>query len=280
MKVSIIIPSYNEHDVISDCLRSLWEQSYKGLEIIVVDDGSSDKTWEVLSRLKMKNKKLNIFRKVHEGPGPARNLGAEKATGKILVFVDSDMTFESSFIEKLAGPIVEGKTKGTFPLDEKVANWSNWWARMWNLETSGSMTDNRLPDNYPPKGPVFRAILKSEFEKVGGFDPIGYNDDWTLATKLGYKATGVRGAVVYHKNPESLGEVWRQAFWVGRRQYKLGALGKIVALVRASLPVSLFVALYKSIRSINPGIFVFKIVYDLSIFLSLLTYPLDPSHAR
>jgi len=284
MKVSVIIPTFNEQNVIGDCLRSLGKQSYKGLEIIVVDDGSTDKTLGVVRKIKNQSAgqrmKIKIYEQEHKGPGPARNLGAEKATGDILVFVDSDMAFESSFIEKLVGPIVEGKTKGTFPLDEKVANWSSWWARMWNLEMVGTDNERRLPLGYGKKAPVFRAILKKEFDKVGGFEPVGYNDDWTLAEKLGYLADGVSGAVVYHKNPETLKDVWRQAKWVGRRRYKLGSLGKWFALLRASFPISLIVGLYKSLKFKKPDFIAFKLLYDLAIFYSLISYIFSDSNAR
>ena len=89
MKVSVIIPVYNEEKVIGDCLDSLAKQTYKDLEIIVVDDGSTDNTFGVISKFQTPNYKLQILKQHHLGPGIARNLGAKHATGQTLVFVFS-----------------------------------------------------------------------------------------------------------------------------------------------------------------------------------------------
>lgn len=269
MKISVIIPTYNEEKVILDCLSSLDSQTIDDFEVIVVDDGSSDKTLEVLKKIKVKNYKLKILKQDHKGPGAARNLGAKSAKGEILVFVDADMTFDKDFLKKLTRPIVLGKQKGSFSKEEYVANWENVWARCWNLN-EGWEEKRRHPKNYPDKQPVFRAILKSEFERVGGFTPGGYDDDWSLYKKLGYEAINASGAIFYHKNPESLKEILNHARWVGKRKYKAGFLGYIVALIRSSLPFSILVGFTKSIRSSNFRFLIFKIVYDLGVFLGIL----------
>ena len=91
-----------------------------------------------------------------------------------------------------------------------MANWDNVWARNWNLN-EGWEAKRRHPKGYPDTQWVFRAILRSEFERVSGFDPGGYTDDWSLGKKLGYMAEKALGAVFYHKNPETLGEIYKQA---------------------------------------------------------------------
>ena len=269
MKVSVIIPTYNEEKVIGECLRSLANQTYKDFEVIVVDDGSTDKTWEVLSELKVKNLKLKVVRGSHLGAGAARNLGTKSATGEILVFVDADMTFDKDFLKKLVEPIVLGKAKGTFSKEEYVSNWDNIWARCWNINENWE-EKRRHPKNYTDFQPVFRAILKSEFERVNGFEAGGYDDDWSLYRKLGYKARSAEGAIFYHKNPESLSEVYNHAKWVGKRKYKMGYLGYLVALIRASLPVSLVLGLFKGIKNMELRFLIFKIVYDFGLSIGVL----------
>ena len=98
--ISIIIPVFNEQEVLSNCLASLKKQTYQPLEIIVVDDGSRDNTLQIAKKFKVKTLAQN-----HKGPGPARNLGATQANGEILVFVDADMTFDKNFIKDLTKPI-------------------------------------------------------------------------------------------------------------------------------------------------------------------------------
>jgi glycosyltransferase involved in cell wall biosynthesis len=214
----------------------------------------------------------------HGGAGAARNLGAKNAKGRILVFVDADMTFDEKFLEKLTEPILTNPTsprlrgaRGTFSKEEYVANWENVWARCWNIN-EGWEPKQRHPADYPDYQPVFRAILKSEFDKVGGFTPGGYDDDWSLYKKLGYEAANAPGAVFYHKNPSSLSEVFRQAKWVGKRKYKLGVIGYVVALPRSSLPVSIIVGLIKGLKAKDLSFVIFKIVYDFGIFTGILEY--------
>ena len=92
MKVTVIIPTYNEEKVIEACLESLSKQTLKDAEIIVVDDGSTDETINILQKVR-KSRGVKIFKQKHKGPGAARNLGVRRAKGEVLVFVDADMTF-------------------------------------------------------------------------------------------------------------------------------------------------------------------------------------------
>jgi len=283
VKVSVIIPTYNEEGVIGVCLESLSKQTYKDLEIIVADDGSTDTT-SLKLRGAVKTYGIKVFTQEHMGPGAARNLGASKASGEILVFVDADMTFAPDFLEKLVEPIVESQTppfrlrsgscqtRGTFSKDEYVSNWENIWARCWNMNR-GWEPKRRHPKNYPDKQKVFRAILKSEFEKAGGFDVNrGYNDDWSLSEKLGYKADVVSGAVFYHKNPDNLVEIFEHAKWVAKRKYKLGIFGIVYNLLVFSFPESIWIGFWKSLFKKEPLFIVFKIVYDLGIFIGIIEY--------
>lgn len=270
MKVSVVIPVYNEADVIEECLERLRRQSYKNLEIIVVDDGSSDAT---LQKLKAsKTPKLQVLAQPHLGAGAARNFGASKAKGEILVFVDADMTFAPDFIRNLVKPIEEGKAIGTFSKEEYLANKDNIWAVCWNLNR-GLPKDRMHPQNYSDHQPVFRAILKTEFERAGGFnEKAGYTDDWTLSEKLGVKAVAAPGAVFYHKNPASLREVFSQSKWMAKRRYKWGVIGYILALARVSFPASLFIGFIKSIAIFNLRFLIFKIVSDFGQFIGILEY--------
>ena len=271
MKISVIIPTYNEKSVLGSCIESLGDQTLTDFEIIVVDDGSTDGTVEILRNLQLIIPNFRFFVQKHKGAGAARNLGAKHAKGRILVFVDADMTFDRDFIRNLTLPIVEGLSKGTFSKEEYVSNWENVWARCWNIN-EGWEEKRRHSKNYPDIQPVFRAILKSEFDKVGGFTPGGYDDDWSLSRKLGYGAVAAPGAIFYHKNPSSLTEVYNHAKWVGKRRYKLGLVGLLVALIRSSFPVSLIVGLSKSFAILNFKFLIFKLVYDFGIFVGVLEF--------
>ena len=75
--ISVIIPTYNEESVILECLNSLSKQSLRNFEIIVVDDGSTDKTLQVLSDLRSKIYDLRILRQEHKGAGAGKKLGSK-----------------------------------------------------------------------------------------------------------------------------------------------------------------------------------------------------------
>lgn len=279
MRVSVIIPSFNEKEVLEECIESLGEQSYSNFEIIVIDDGSTDGTLEILENLSKTLPNFKYAHQPHRGAGSARNLGAKTAKGEILVFVDADMTFDKNFLESLIHPIVVRDSKGTFSKEEVVENWGNIWAKCWSIN-EGWQEKRRHPSNYPNHQPVFRAILKSEFDRVGGFTPGGYDDDWSLSKKLRYEATNAPGAIFYHKNPSTLAETFNHAKWVGKRRYKLGAFGETIGLLRASLPISVIIGLYKSLVKANPSFIIFKIVYDFGIFVGIFEHILSGKQAK
>lgn len=272
MKVSVIIPVFNEENDILECLNSLSDQSERDFEVIVVDDGSTDETLKVLSEFEVKNLKLKILCGKHSGAGSARNLGVKNARGRILVFVDADMTFDKDFISKLIDPIERGVATGTFSKEEFVSNENNVWAVLWNLNRG--LPKNRMHSrNYPDRQNVFRAILKNKFDEAGGFNTkAGYIDDWSVSEKLGTEALSAPGAIFYHKNPGSLAEVFEQSRWMSKRKYKFGVLGIAIALIRVSLPVSVLVGLVSAFRLSASEFFIFKIVSDFAQFIGIFEY--------
>ncbi len=272
MLVSIVIPVYNEGKTIQACLKSLLEQSLSDFEIVVVDDGSRDDSFSVIEKViqQTKIKPVRLLRQKHLGSGAARNRGAAEAKGEILVFVDADMTFEKTFIVQLITPITKQETPGTFTREEFVSNWENVWSRCWNYY-NGLFSPRKLPLNYPLVAPVFRAIKKSEFIHVGGFDNIGFTDDWTLSRKLGYQATAAPRAVCYHANPDTLNEVYQQARWIGKNEFMTGSIFKKLSKLFKHNPVGETLrALLVFGHSREPAIFVFAWIYGTGITVSIL----------
>lgn len=100
--VSIIIPLYNGENYIEDCLDSIISQSYKEMEIIVVDDGSTDNSAKVVSVYKEKESKILFLQKENGGVSSARNMGIVNAHGEYLMFVDADdIILDKKFVEKM-----------------------------------------------------------------------------------------------------------------------------------------------------------------------------------
>jgi glycosyltransferase involved in cell wall biosynthesis len=269
MKISIIIPVYNEEKHIEECIKSLLLQNHPNYEIIVVDDGSNDKTIQILNNFASRQK-IILLKQNHRGPAHARNLGNSVAGGEILVFVDGDMFFEKYFLENLVLPIISSKSKGTFSKEEYVANWNNKIAKFWQYNR-GIFSDRMIEDKYIRNAPVFRAILKSEFDKVSGFDDIGYTDDWSLSRKLGYQSTSCDGAKYYHHNPETYSEVWTQAEWIGKNEFISGTfLRKIKSFLKFNLISSIIKGVITAIRFKEIGYVVFQVIYDLAIMTAIV----------
>lgn len=88
--ISVIIPAYNSEKTIARCLKSVCEQKLKEIEIIVVDDGSTDKTSEIVSTFALLDHRIKYIKKKNGGVSSARNCALDVATGKYIAFLDSD----------------------------------------------------------------------------------------------------------------------------------------------------------------------------------------------
>ena len=111
--VSIIVPIYNAEKYLLDCLNSIIEQSYKNIEIILVDDGSTDQSGLLVKKFCDKHKQHNIqfFVKENGGQSSARNLGIKNATGEYFIFVDSDDLIGITHVEGLIQAIKKNDSK-------------------------------------------------------------------------------------------------------------------------------------------------------------------------
>ena len=99
--ISIIVPVYNVEKYVSICINSLIDQSYRNLEIIIVDDGSTDNSGKICDSIAQIDKRIEVIHKKNGGQSEARNFGLEKATGKYIAFVDSDDYVDKYFVENL-----------------------------------------------------------------------------------------------------------------------------------------------------------------------------------
>lgn len=101
MKISVIVPVYNAERHIEKCVDSILRQTYPNIELILVDDGSSDSSLEVCKQLQDKDPRIKVFTKVNGGPSSARKFGVQNATGEYINFVDSDDTIPLDSLQLL-----------------------------------------------------------------------------------------------------------------------------------------------------------------------------------
>ena len=99
--ITIIVPVYNVEKYIRECIDSLINQTYKNLEIILVDDGSKDKSGEICENYANADSRVKVIHKENEGLGFARNTGLTVAQGKFVTFIDSDDVADVDLVERL-----------------------------------------------------------------------------------------------------------------------------------------------------------------------------------
>lgn len=258
---AVIIPVYNEEKYLDKCLESLQNQTFSNIEIIIIDDGSTDHTREIASKYNVKVHTIS-----HSGPGSARNFGVKNSIGKILVFLDADMYVDNNYINNLIKPILSGKCTGTYSTAEYVGNMDNLWAKCWNI-THDIQSNKRVNSEEYSNNLVFRAILRDKFISLNGFDPsLGYYDDHSL-NNIDFKATPVHNAICFHNNPTTLTEVFFSSRWIGRSiKFKLTFRNILKYSIINSLIIST-----KTIIHGAPYVFIiFKIIFDLGILSGML----------
>ena len=101
IKVSVIIPVYNEELYLEQCLDSVCKQTLQEIEILCIDDGSTDDSLHILEQFAKKDIRIKVFQQRNQYAGNARNIGIQKAEGKYLCFLDSDDFFAPDLLEKM-----------------------------------------------------------------------------------------------------------------------------------------------------------------------------------
>lgn len=151
--ISIVIPLYNVGDSLSKCIESIIKQTYKNIEIILVDDGSTDSSYNICDEYAQIDKRIVVIHKENEGVSVARNIGIEVAKGKYITFVDSDDLVTDDYIEYLYNMLIEDKT------DMSICNVKVIWK---NTNYSTSKEKNRYILNS--KEALERILLQQGVE--------------------------------------------------------------------------------------------------------------------
>lgn len=108
-KISIIIPIYNSELYLKRCLDSVINQTYSSLEIILVNDGSTDNSYGICLEYQKKDSRIKVIHQKNQGAGIARNLGLKHSTGNFVTFIDSDDYVEKDYIEYLCNLMINNK---------------------------------------------------------------------------------------------------------------------------------------------------------------------------
>jgi glycosyltransferase involved in cell wall biosynthesis len=184
-RVSIIIPAYNGENILAECLTCVFESTYENLEVVLIDDGSTDGTRQVAARFPVRL----VPTQGRAGPAAARNLGALVATGDILFFIDTDVMLRADSIDRLVRRFAEGDVDAVCGAQavrmrhrDFVSQYKNLWMRWTYL---------RLTGDVPLFYTTAAAIRSAQFWQAGGFDA-GYRSPSLEDTAFGQKLARLR----------------------------------------------------------------------------------------
>lgn len=208
--VSIIIPIYNCEDLISDCIESVIAQTYKNIEIILVDDGSSDSSYKVCEHLVCKDSRIKLFTKKNGGPSSARNLGLKNAEGEYVAFVDSDDVIDREYISKLYNLLIsEDADISSCGYDTTLPNKEVVPCEQFKKEIYGPHLGDIDEVHYPYT--VWHLLFRRNLLKTIEFDEgIFYLEDMKFVDQVFMNCNRVVGnsEILYHRiaHEESLTE--------------------------------------------------------------------------
>ena len=219
-KVTIIVPAYNEEVVIKKSLLSLLEQTYPNLEIVVVDDGSKDRTYTIAKQLEFTraNRSLKVYRKKNGGKANAINFGIEHAEGELIMVVDADSKLAKNAVLLMAR-YFDNEDIAAVAGSVYVSNQTNLLTKLQALEyiEGLNMVRNgqaflKLVNIIPGPIGMFR---KSALLEVGLYDDDTFAEDCDVTLKLishGYKIEFEPDAVAYTEAPEHLLDLIKQRY--------------------------------------------------------------------
>lgn len=216
--VSVLIAAYNEETVITRTVRSILDNGYEDIDMVVVDDGSKDATLQVLRDTYGSDTRVRILTQANGGKSSALNRGIAHARNNILVAVDADTIFRRGAIALLVRHFSDPKV-GAVSGNARVGNRHNWITRFQSIEyICGFNLDRRALDLLNAITVVPGAVgawRKDLIDALGGFghDTLAEDTDLTLAIRRsGYKIRYEEKAVAYTEAPETTRALAKQRF--------------------------------------------------------------------
>ncbi|MFJ8582752.1 glycosyltransferase [Micromonospora sp. NPDC093277] len=257
--VSVIVPAYNERAGIVGTVRSLVASDHRQIEVIVVDDGSTDGTADLVDALGLAN--VRVIRKPNGGKASALNTGILYASHDIIVTVDADTVFAPDAIRRLVEPFTDHRV-GAVAGNVKVANRRGLLGRWQHIEyVIGFNLDRRFYESLrcmPTVPGAIGAFRRRALVEAGGMsgDTLAEDTDITMAIiRGGWRVVYQERAVAWTEAPASMGDLWRQRYrwsygtaqsmWKHRRAFRdRGASGRfgrfglpMLALFGVALPL-------------------------------------------
>lgn len=255
MKYSIIIPVYNRPEEVNELLQSLTKQTYRDMEVIIVEDGSTV-TCESVVRNYAGKLQLRYYTKENSGPGMTRNFGAEHSQGDFLIILDSDCVLPAGFLQAIEDELMRkdcdawggpDRAHDGFSSVQKAINYS-----MTSFLTTGGIRGGKkqMDKKFYPRS-FNMGIRRSLYRQLDGFSSMRFGEDIDLSLRI-YKSNAncrlFPDAWVWHKRRTDFKKFFRQVHNSGIARINLmkrhpGSL-KLVHLLPAVFTLGVFVCLF------------------------------------
>jgi len=232
--VSVIIPAYDAAEYLNTAVESVLRQTFADLELLIIDDGSSDRTLDVAHACAARDSRIRVLRQPHAGPGPARNFGFREAAGRLLAFLDSDDEWDETFLAEHVAVLAARPD-----VDVVIGNARNRGGKR-DGQPSRRLRGEGLPitlaEILADETSLFiMTVFRREVvEAIGGFDPAMFTNEeyemWIRAALAGFSFTRhTRPLGWYSHRPDSLS---------ASETRMLRGILRVLAKVRTSLPAA------------------------------------------
>ena len=218
MKYSIIVPVYNRPDEVDELLQSLCEQTVKDFEVIIVEDGSINPCKDVCSKY-AGILSLHYYAKENSGPGQSRNYGAERANGKYVIILDSDVVLPSGYLQAIEEELAQQPCEAfggpdaahpDFTPVQKAISYS-----MTSFFTTGGIRGGKAKlDKFYPRS-YNMGVRHDVYLELGGFSKMRFGEDIDFSYRIveaGYKPRLFPEAWVWHKRRTDFRKFFRQVY--------------------------------------------------------------------
>jgi glycosyltransferase involved in cell wall biosynthesis len=207
---TVVIPAFNAREVIGSAIGSVLKQTWEDFELVVVDDGSSDETPEIVEAVE--DSRVHLVRQANTGTAGARNTGIERSKGDFVSFLDNDDLWMPDYLETMREALIAEPAAGLAYTDGWVLD-----DLLHRIRRKTAMSSGRPPDQPPPEAPDFlvelmhrnfilssATVRKSVLDEIGGFrEGLGGCDDYDLWIRIvaaGYPAVRASGLLTIQRD--------------------------------------------------------------------------------